>query len=107
MVTGCLAVEIVDFFEVIQIDQIKDEIAMIRSNPVVAVSVCAQRLTRVGRDGHLKKTSVANSCERILQRSFFEFFVCSRQLSGPVGKGFCSTRLTVLAQSQTGCTAAG
>ena len=81
LIAGVVAEAVVDFLEMVSVDQIEDDVAIAAAARGIGCGVSANGLADVALDGGLEKSAVARGGERIGERHFLKFFV-------GLGKGF-------------------
>src|SRR5580693_2154954 len=80
LIAGIVAEAVVDFFEMVRVYQIENDVAIAAAARGIGRGIRANRLAHIALDGGLEKAAVARGGERIGERHFLELFVrlCER-----------------------------
>ena len=83
-----MAEAIVDFFKVVGVDEIENDVVITTAARGVGRRVGTNGLADVAGDGGLEKTAVARGCERVGERHFLKLFVGLGEGFAAFGDGF-------------------
>lgn len=75
LIASVVAEAIVDFFEMVGVDEIENNVAIAAAASGIGSGIGANGLADVAGDSGLEKTAVASGGERIGERHFLEFFI--------------------------------
>jgi hypothetical protein len=91
-----MPVEVVDFFEVVGIDQVENQVAIARVRAARARPEGTQHLVDVGLDRHLEEPPVARAGKWVGERRLAQFLVRVLQLLPVPGNGQFQTSAFLL-----------